>query len=537
MKNILFSLFLTAAALIASGAEKPVPIPGAQGWNLRCTDKKEIRIQGNTLCFDVIGKKSVMAAAKEPVKLICHFGKIRVKGKFKGKGTFQIGFHSYTAQKYYATRTSRNLLLSSPDQFVDVEHVQLFGDFDLERTPLSLHPDRGFFCIYAFPGSKGVFKDLKFEITQGEVDKTSPISLEKPSAKEYPLQRRLLLPPVIYGVEGVETNLYYDNVFLVPDVKNYTFSFEYNTPGMNFADRWSFIPKKKDAGKTRSITLTVRGLNGETVAKKSFLLQVAPAQAGKGKKYSLLMIGDSITDYVKAYPTQVCDRFRKSGTAALTMIGTKLPYKGKDEAVKHEGYSGWAYATFLQKGPFVKMVNGFPVLDFEGYFKQNNAGKAPDFVTIQLGVNDIFGARDYTVRTAVSGILSDMDQMIKALRKAAPQAVIGIGLPTPGASQDAFGKVYGCRQTRYQYKRNIFALSHAVIRRYHNSADKKIFIVPIHVNLDTVNNFPAAMTPVNQGNTVQLSCQTDGLHPAPAGGRQLGDALYGFLKYQMSLKK
>ena len=64
MKNILFSLFLTAAALIASGAEKPVPIPGAQGWNLRCTDKKEIRIQGNTLCFDVTGKKSVMAAAK-----------------------------------------------------------------------------------------------------------------------------------------------------------------------------------------------------------------------------------------------------------------------------------------------------------------------------------------------------------------------------------------------------------------------------------------------------------------------------------------
>ena len=535
MKPVCFLLaFLFLLSL--NSAEIPVSIPGKKPWNLRCSGKKEITVSGNTLRFDV-GKKTVMAASRDAVKLLCHFGVIRVKGKFKGKGKIKIGFHSYTAQKYYATRTSRELLLNTPERFTEVEYVQYFGDFDLKRTPANQVPDQGFFCMYAMPGTQGELKDLSFEITQGKVDRDSPIALTAPSPEEYPLQRRLLLPEVVYAVEGVETNLYYDNVFLVPDVKDYSFSYNYSTPGMNLADRWTFTPGKKDAGKRRTVTMTVRGLNGETVAKKSFLLQVAPAHAGKGKRYSLLMIGDSITDYVKAFPTQVCDRFRKSATASLTMIGTKVPYKGKDEAVKHEGYSGWAYATFLQKGPFVKTENGVPVLDFEGYFKRNNGGKAPDFVTIQLGVNDIFGAQDYTVRTSIAWILSDMDVLLKALRKAAPEAVIGIGLPTPGASQDAFGKVYGCRQSRYQYKRNIFALSHAVMKRYHDSADKKIFIVPTYINLDTVHNFPVHKVPVNQGNKAMICRQRDGLHPSPEGGRQLGDTLYGFLKYQMSLKK
>lgn len=536
MKRFCFLLTTLSFFISLCGKEFPVAVPGKKPWNLRCSDKKEITISGNTLHFNM-GKKIGMAASRDEVKLLCHFGEIRVKGKFKGTGKFKIGFHSYTAQKYYATRTSRELLLNSPDRFTDVEHVQYFGDFDLRRIPASQHPDKGFFCMYALPGARGEWKDLKFEITRGKVDRESPIALTAPSPEEYPLQRRLLLPEVVYAVEGVETNLYYDNVFLVPDVKDYSFSYDYSTPGMNLADRWTFTPGKKDAGKRRTVTMTIRGLNGETVAKKSFLLQVAPAHAGKGKSFTLLMIGDSITDYVKAFPTQVFDLFRKSASAKLTMIGTKVPYKGKNEAVRHEGYSGWSYLTFLRNGPFVRQVNGFPVLDFEGYFKKNNGGKAPDFVTIQLGVNDIFGAQDYTVRTAIHGILADMDQLIKALRKAAPEAVIGIGLPTPGASQDAFGKVYGCRQSRYQYKRNIFALSHAVMKRYHDSADKKIFIVPTYINLDTVHNFPVHKVPVNQGNKAMICRQRDGLHPSPEGGRQLGDTLYGFLKYQMSLKK
>ena len=293
--------------------------------------------------------------------------------------------------------------------------------------------------------------------------------------------------------------------------------------GNNFKKKWSFTPTKQDVGK-HNWTLRVIGENG-LVAKKQLQLVVAPADAGQGRKISLLMVGDSITD-VTTFPKRVHTLFQGPGNPELTMLGTR-PGPAKDGAMAHEGYAGWAWETFLRKGPF---ISDKVVLDIPAYFAKYNNGATPDFITIQLGVNDVFGSDDFRIYNTLYQVEQNMEQLVNALRKAAPEAVIGIGLPTPCATQDGIGRVYRCGQTKLQYTKNRLMLSDLVMRKYNQNTDKKIFVIPMAQNLDCEHNFPMEEYPVNAGNPVKITMPKDGLHPSEAGGNQLGDTLFAWLK-------
>ena len=174
------------------------------------------------------------------------------------------------------------------------------------------------------------------------------------------------------------------------------------------------------------------------------------------------------------------------------------------------------------------------MLDFQNYFKLYNDGRTPEFITFQLGVNDVFAATDENLQERINFILSQADILIAAARKDAPDAIIGVGLVTPGAkSQDAFGKNYACGQTRWQYKKNQHALNQAMLEKFSNYADQKVVIIPTNINLDCENNYPTSVETVNFGNDVKITRQANGVHPAPAGYRQIGDTYYAWMKYHL----
>lgn len=173
-------------------------------------------------------------------------------------------------------------------------------------------------------------------------------------------------------------------------------------------------------------------------------------------------------------------------------------------------------------------------LNFAQYL--TNAGyAAPDWVSIALGINDIYAQTDDVAASAAAdAAFAKLDLLIASIKTASASTKIALLIPTPpAASQDAFGANYGTGQTRWRDKRNILIWARQMILKYAGQEANRIYLVPSNLGLDTDNNYPrAAAEPVNSRNTaVQVSRQNNGVHPDASGYRQIADQLWAFLKF------
>lgn len=373
----------------------------------------------------------------------------------------------------------------------------------------------------------------------------APAAIKK---QALPLQHNLFLPKDIYAVPGLESNIYFKNIFYTINHANYVFDVDCRI-GRNDAKRWTYVPNAADAGKTFPLTVKVYDMNGQ-VAEASTTVHVGSADAGKGKAFSILMIGDSLTTHA-IFPARVHHLCKQPGNPALTMVGA-LGYGGKPAqagGVAHEGYGGWTWRAFLvryidreklknptplrilhTRSKFIVKKNGKITVDIPGYFKKYNKGKAADVITFQLGVNDIFRSTEANLEKNIKLVLGNADRLIAEFRKAAPDAVIGVGFVTPCSSQDSFGRNYGCSRHRKDYFRNHFRLNQAMAEHFAKYKDSKLFMIPVNTGLDTENNFPAYMLKVNRHNKTRVYHQVNGVHPSADGYKQMGDVYYSWIK-------
>ena len=367
-----------------------------------------------------------------------------------------------------------------------------------------------------------------------------------------PLQKQFFLPEKLYAVPGIECNIYFRNIFLAVNPANFVFDVTCKV-GRNDLKRWRFTPAAADAGKTYPLSIKVYDKNG-LAAEGQTTIHVAPADAGKGKAISILIVGDSLTN-ATVYPTRLHTLFKQDGNPKLTMIGShrgsgRQPVPG---GVAHEGYGGWTWTAFMTrfqdesalkdptpvkkfyaKSKFLTKKDGKVVFDLAQYLKKYNNGKTPDVITFQLGVNDVFGADEASLPKRIQTILANADKLIAAFRKEAPDALIGVGYVTPGANQDAFGTNYKCGQTAWGYYRNHFRLNQAMAKHFAKYNDPKLVMIPSNVGLDTENNFPVKKEAVNSQNKTVVSRQSNGVHPAPSGYNQIGDTYFAWLKNQLA---
>lgn len=514
MKRFLLTFLLLSLGLACMGEGKEQSKPQFKAWAIRTQEKGKVKAEQRTIIISPT-KKEVMASVNAifPIKA---FDKVTLSAMFKGKGTIKMGFHVYSPKKYLTTFDGYKILKYSPDKFTKIEYTHYVPSDDGKYKPMI----KAVPCVYFYPGTQGEFKDFQWKIEKFSLDKDSPLSKTPPAKNILPMARQLTLPEAIYAVTDVKCNIYFDNVFLSPKSSDYRFNVKC-AKGKTDSDKWSFIPGDSDKG-SYDLTLSVTDKNGKLVAEKKAKLFVAPKNAGKGKEYSLLMFGDSIIG-VTTFPKRVHALFQTPENPRLVMIGNR-PRKGlKKGSMVHEGFPGWSWYYFTHNGPFVVKKNGYPVkLDVKGYFAKNNGGKAPDFITIQLGVNDVFGRDDFRLPSAMAAMEGYMDKLIAELRKSAPNAVIGIAYPTPASKNKNLVNPRH-KKAVWRYRKNLSELNYRMQKRFplNGKNPRKIFLIPVGTALDCVNNFPVK----------------DFVHPSPAGGDQLGDALYAFLKYQMSIKK
>ena len=358
---------------------------------------------------------------------------------------------------------------------------------------------------------------------------------------------RTLLPTRIYAATGLEANIYFDNLVLTPDCSNYIFDVTCSK-GRQDSTRWYMNPKDTDLGSV-PFELTILNDENKKLASAKSEIVIVSKDAGKGRAFSILVVGDSLTD-ASVYPNELKKLLAENGNPEVTFIGS---HSGRGQAVNgnrvsHEGRGGWKWSDFCTvydlsksdykaKSPFLfPDEKGKPVLDFKKYLDKYNNGKAPDFITVFLGTNDVFGVNDdASIDKKIDEIFKYADILIAEFRKTAPLCKIGLVTTIPPvASQDAFGNNYKCGQTRWQFRRNQHRLVERLYEKFGNSEKDNISIIPAYVNVDCENNYPVINTTVNERSKKAFARPSNGVHPANEGYFQIADTLFSWIKYKLS---
>lgn len=182
--------------------------------------------------------------------------------------------------------------------------------------------------------------------------------------------------------------------------------------------------------------------------------------------------------------------------------------------------------------------------DFDQYLTDlSTTIAADDWAVIHLGINGVFNlTSDAEVATFLDTLDDDMDIMIglgdspadTTMRGAVSGMRIALCVPIPpAASQDAFGDDYSSTQNRWRYRRNLMLLQQWLLTNYDTAAyrAKDVYVLPLHLNIDSRNNMATTSTPLNGRNGTTYAMQSDSLHPASSGTWQIADSVFAFLKY------
>lgn len=329
----------------------------------------------------------------------------------------------------------------------------------------------------------------------------------------------LVAPDKMHGVEGQESNLYFDNLFLGESDDYYIDVTA--TEGRQQNERLTWIP----TGALTNGTITVSVFDkrtGALLTSATIQQRAAAASAGAGKNLKCLFVGDSLIE--SGYITQTMLNTAAGDSLKLTMLGTLGTAPNN-----REGRGGWTIARYLTaESPFV--FDGS--VNFTRYLTTNGIA-TPDWVFIHLGINDVFGqTSDAGASVASVAAFAAFDTLIQSIRAAGSGIKIGVITPTPPSrNQDAFGTSYLTAQVKWRFKRNILIFAREHKKYFSNKEVNNIYVVPSNVALDTTNNMKrAAAAPVNSRSPITVSRQSDGVHPDQPGYAQIGDAITAFLK-------
>jgi lysophospholipase L1-like esterase len=342
---------------------------------------------------------------------------------------------------------------------------------------------------------------------------------------------QLTLPPVVYATPDVPMSIYHDNIVLTETPQDYRFEFTCKL-GTNEARRWTITPTDGDVG-DHPIAITVKDASGKVLEHGQTTLHVSPRQAGADKSLRLLIIGDSLTN-ATVYPNEIARLLAAPGNPKFTLLGTHKPASAKP-GVMHEGYGGWKWADFLTKytaptpgataGPLARKATSpfvfsaadgkTGVFDLNRYFAEHCDNQPPDVVTFLLGINDCFGADPTKPDAKINEVLDNADKLLAEFHKAAPKAILAVGLTTPpNARQEGFIANYKDKYPRWGWKRIQHRIVQLMLKRLSSREQEGIHLVPTELNLDPFDGYPV----------------NNGVHPNATGYAQIGASFYSWMK-------
>lgn len=302
-------------------------------------------------------------------------------------------------------------------------------------------------------------------------------------------------------IVGQEITIYGNSLINLP-VSNYlnvSYSCDIGTESGN---NYTISPVSGDIG-SHSITITFK--NGiRLITQKTISFEVL-AKVPTGTK-KIMLVGDSLTNSGNTYYASEINSILDNNT--FTFVGTR------GTTVKHEGYGGYKWQTFVEGGgiygdPF--FIGG--VLDLDAYFT-NNTIDTPDIVKINLGVNDVFGSSsisgDGLTTAEITTIINYAKTLIDAFLAYDSGLQIVLGLPTICTTSSAiFEDVYAPETfSQNLYINNIHKYRDAFSAEFENGTyNSRVDCSYESIHLDRNNNY------------------ANGVHPNADGYTQLGTGI------------
>ena len=317
----------------------------------------------------------------------------------------------------------------------------------------------------------------------------------------------LIIPPKIYGVSGKEIVFYLNNVTL-NNLDNYIVRKVKGTGDLKSRNR--IVYNIETSGWSDKTVMEIYNLSGNKIKDFEIPFKIVGTNANNSITKKCLFLGDSFIAS-SAITNELYELF-KDDAMNIKLLGTK------GWTHKHEGRAGWSSYDYIATQSFNNSTNIFlnnGKFDF-GYYLTQNSIDTPDWVFIQLGINDNWRPMNNT--TTVENIRT----MINSIKSVSKNIKVGVALVCPPyLGKNGVDGKYSQIARLKQNKKLINAF---------NKETEGIYIVPINSNLDAIYNFPMAETVVNSRSSEVIKECTDTTHPTNGGYPQIADSYYCFLK-------
>lgn len=206
---------------------------------------------------------------------------------------------------------------------------------------------------------------------------------------------------------------------------------------------------------------------------------------------TMLVIGDSTVDQ-DVMTQALLTHFTAQGHT-LNLLGTL----GSGDN-KNEGRAGWSAKDYLTNRTYEGVTNPFynptsETFDF-AYYMTNQGYTAPDFVVVQLGINDLYSANETAIQPTWDAIKTIIDSIVAY--DAAIKVILNLVTP-PNSSQEVQSAVGG-----------VLFMYHNRVVRYNDLATKQVLALYqssrvrtsyCHLILDPTTDIRDHVHPTNTG--------------------------------------
>ena len=313
--------------------------------------------------------------------------------------------------------------------------------------------------------------------------------------------------------------MYYENLILTSNPGDYTFKV---TPNLGAGDsiKYTFDIREKSSQNFK-MNVEVFSKSGKKVADGSTVVCYTVPKSVHADTINVLITGNSLAAN-GIFPAKVKSLFQDELQFPVKFLGTKQSRGGI-----HEGYGGWTWKRFSQniESPFVfNLAENDTTLNFRHYF-ENVVKTTPDFVVIELGINDCFRADTTSVETidsTINEMFKHAEFYLTKLIEYKSDIRIGICLP-PSANTNKTGFVasYGDKYKQSGWTKIQRRIVQKSIKYFSNNFKSNCSLIPLEVNFDSFNGYPV----------------DNGVHPNKYGYHQIASSISNWLLYEIESKK